>query len=342
MKHIGENLKKFRLLKNYSLKEAGALMNMSATAILKYENGELIPDSTKLIKFASSYGVLVKDILVSYEKVVLKFSSFRKNKTLTGQRLELLKKIIEDEISKYFLVLSLSGISNNDNKIKKYNISDLSDIDEMAIIFKEEVLKINQNSIISSLTNVIENSGILIINLKESDYFYDFDGYCEIVNNIPVIVISSKFDGATQRFILAHELAHLFINNCCKEEDEIICDKFANALLMPKKDVFQFFGVSRKDITPFELSIFKKQYKVSYKQILYRLKDLKIISIYTFKRILSEINKLDNEESFDKEISYQFKRIVYKLNSTNIIGESKAIELLGVSLDEYYKENIFL
>ena len=118
MKHIGENLKKFRLLKNYSLKEAGALMNMSATAILKYENGELIPDSTKLIKFASSYGVLVKDILVNYEKVVLKFSSFRKNKTLTGQRLELLKKIIEDEISKYFLVLSLSGISNNDNKIK--------------------------------------------------------------------------------------------------------------------------------------------------------------------------------------------------------------------------------
>ena len=256
MKHIGENLKKFRLLKNYSLKEAGALMNMSATAILKYENGELIPDSTKLIKFASSYGVLVKDILVNYEKVVLKFSSFRKNKTLTGQRLELLKKIIEDEISKYFLVLSLSGISNNDNKIKKYNISDLSDIDEMAIIFKEEVLKINQNSIISSLTNVIENSGILIINLKESDYFYDFDGYCEIVNNIPVIVISSKFDGATQRFILAHELAHLFINNCCEEEDEIICDKFATALLMPKKDVFQFFGVSRKDITPFELSIF--------------------------------------------------------------------------------------
>ena len=68
---------------------------------------------------------------------------------------------------------------------------------------------------------------------------------------------------------------------------------------------------------------------------------IKIISIYTFKRILSEINKLDNEENFDKEISYQFKRIVYKLNSTNIIGESKAIELLGVSLDEYYKENYY-
>ena len=35
MNEIGRNLKKIRLLKNLSLKEAGKLLNMSSTAIKK-------------------------------------------------------------------------------------------------------------------------------------------------------------------------------------------------------------------------------------------------------------------------------------------------------------------
>ena len=38
MDGIGSNLKRARLLKGLSLNEAGELMNMSATAIAKYEN----------------------------------------------------------------------------------------------------------------------------------------------------------------------------------------------------------------------------------------------------------------------------------------------------------------
>ncbi len=37
MKEVGKNLKRIRLLKNLSLKEAGRLLNMSAPAISKYE-----------------------------------------------------------------------------------------------------------------------------------------------------------------------------------------------------------------------------------------------------------------------------------------------------------------
>ena len=51
MDGIGKNLKRIRLLKNLSLKEAGNLLNMTATAISKYEKGEILPDSKKLIDF---------------------------------------------------------------------------------------------------------------------------------------------------------------------------------------------------------------------------------------------------------------------------------------------------
>lgn len=37
MNQIGNNLKRIRLLKNLSLKEAGNLLSMSSTAVNKYE-----------------------------------------------------------------------------------------------------------------------------------------------------------------------------------------------------------------------------------------------------------------------------------------------------------------
>ena len=57
MNEIGTNLKKARLLKNLTLKEAGLLLGMSSSTISKYEKGILVPDSQKLISFANAYGV---------------------------------------------------------------------------------------------------------------------------------------------------------------------------------------------------------------------------------------------------------------------------------------------
>lgn len=47
MNGIGKNLKKIRLLKNISLKEASKLLGMSVNAISKYEKGEIVPNSKK-------------------------------------------------------------------------------------------------------------------------------------------------------------------------------------------------------------------------------------------------------------------------------------------------------
>ena len=68
MDKIGKNLKKIRLLKNLSLKEAGQLLGMSATAINKYEKGDIIPNSSKVIEFANAYNVNCIDILRVYEE----------------------------------------------------------------------------------------------------------------------------------------------------------------------------------------------------------------------------------------------------------------------------------
>ena len=48
MNDIGNNLKRIRLLKKMSLKEAGDILNMSAMAVSKYERGSIIPNSKKV------------------------------------------------------------------------------------------------------------------------------------------------------------------------------------------------------------------------------------------------------------------------------------------------------
>ena len=344
MNHISANLKRIRLLKNLSLKEAGSLLNMSATAISKYENGLIQPDSKKLIEFSNAYNVKTSTLLKSYNSPIMNFSSFRKKKRLTGQNLTLLKETIQNEVSKYLKVIELNNLENPPINLKKYNCTTINDIENIANEFRL-FIQISNKQPISDLTNILENLGIIIIQIKnQNNNFNGFDGLSELVNNIPVIILLDDInDGARQRFTIAHELGHLILNTNNKELDiEVLCNRFASALLMPKEAIINEFGINRKNISLFELKAFKEEYKVSYTAIIYRLKELNIISEYLFKKLSITLSQNKSKQSFTsipKETSYQFQKLVHKLETDEIISLNKACELLGVSIDEYNQEN---
>ena len=344
MDGIGKNLKRIRLLKNLSLKDAGNLLNMTATAISKYEKGEILPDSKKLIDFSNAYNVKSIELLKVYNAPKMKFTSFRKKKRLTGQNLELLEELIQDEVAKYLEIIEMNNIDTDNIKLKKYSCNNLEDAEKAANDFRNYI-KISNKQPISDLINILENLGIIIIQIKNPDNrFDDFDGLSEIVNNIPVIVLLDGIkDGARQRFTIAHELGHLVLNiNNDELDEERLCNRFASALLMPKEAVINEFGYSRGNINFFELTAFKNEFKVSYTAIVYRLKDLNIISEYLYKKLsifLSQRIGKNDPNPIQPEISYQFKKIVYKLEADEIISVNKACELLGFTVDEYNNED---
>ena len=344
MDGIGKNLKRIRLLKNLSLKDAGNLLNMTATAISKYEKGEILPDSKKLIDFANAYNVKSIELLKVYNVPEMKFTSFRKKKRLTGQNLELLEELIQDEVAKYLEIIEMNNIDTDNIKLKKYSCNNLEDAEKAANDFRNYI-KISNKQPISDLINILENLGIIIIQIKNPDNrFDDFDGLSEFVNNIPVIVLLDGIkDGARQRFTIAHELGHLILNiNNDKLDEERLCNRFASALLMPKEAIINEFGYSRGNINFFELTAFKNEFKVSYAAIVYRLKDLNIISEYLYKKLsifLSQRIGKNDPKPIQPETSFQFKKIVYKLEADEIITLNKACELLGVTVDEYNNED---
>ena len=344
MDGIGKNLKRVRLLKNLSLNDAGKLLNMSATAVSKYEKGEILPDSKKLIEFANAYKVKAIELLKVYDTPQMKFTSFRKKKRLKGQNLELLKELIQNEVTKYLEVIKLNNIDNHIIKLKKYSCNSLEEAEKVANDFRNYI-KISNKQPISDLINVLENLGIIIIQINNpNNKFNDFDGLSEIVNDIPIIILQDNIkDGARQRFTIAHELGHLILNvNNNELDEEKLCNRFASALLMPKEAVINEFGISRKNINFFELTAFKNEFKVSYAAIIYRLKDLNIISEYLYKKLSIYINTRigkNDPNPINPEKSYQFKRIVYKLEADEIISLNKACELLRVTIDEYNNED---
>ena len=342
MNNIGNNLKRIRLLNNLSLREAGKLLNMSATAISKYENGLIIPNSSKILDFAKAYKVKARDILRSYNVPVIKFINFRKDGNINNNTLELLKDIIKNKISDYLEVINLDNSFNYDC-LKKYSCNSYDDIETIANKFRSDYnLSINQP--LSNLINILENIGIIIITIQNIDNkFNNFDGFSEIINGIPIIVLLDLDDGARERFTIVHELGHLILDINKNLDKEIACNKFASCFLMPKDCVIKEFGKSRKSISFLELLFFKKEYKVSLKAIIHRLKELDIINESLYKSINIFLNqkKKNNQEIFnvEKEVSYQFQRIVYKLENRNIISSSRACELLGVSMNEKEREN---
>ena len=125
-------------------------------------------------------------------------------------------------------------------------------------------------------------------------------------------------------------------------DQEKMCHCFASAFLMPKDAIESEFGSFRVKISFCELEAFKQEYKVSYAAILYRLKDLNIINDHLYKKLSIYISKnigKNDPNPIIPEISCGFKRIVHKLKANGIITLNKACELLGVSADEYNRED---
>lgn len=328
---LGENIKKYRILKGISLRKFGELVGLSQTAIAKYEQNILIPDGEKLIKFAHALDCKVIDLLKDNSNKKVLNLNFRKRKSLTGKRLELLKQIINDKVYNYLDVLQLNAIDSV--KIKKYKVSSLSDAEQAAIKFRKDN-QINELFPLTNLCDIIENLGIAIVIINnDNDLFDGFDGVSEVVNGFPFICMSSDINYYRQRFTLAHELGHLILQIDDSLDDEKICNEFASALLLPRKALLQECGSKRIAITDREYKIIQDEYKVSIKAIIYSLNKYGIVSDNYAKLAYINFNKYykyeeDNNSSENTELPRKYEQLVLRLESQNIITQSRYNELM--------------
>ena len=154
-------------------------------------------------------------------------------------------------------------------------------------------------------------------------------------------MVNRKDWGEHQRFILAHELGHLVMDVAAKLDEERAAHCFAGAFLMPASALWQKIGKHRKSIGWSELFELKQLFGVSVQAITYRCKDLGIFSEALFRRLFHDFSRLGwrsrpYQEPYSRkgEEPKRFERLAFRALAEGAISESKAAELLGVSVSE--------
>ncbi|WP_324741665.1 ImmA/IrrE family metallo-endopeptidase [Tsuneonella sp. CC-YZS046] len=126
-------------------------------------------------------------------------------------------------------------------------------------------------------------------------------------------------------------------------DEERAAHRFAGAFLMPADVVRAEIGAQRSAISIGEFVAIKERFGVSVQAIAYRCLDLGIIEKKAFSLLFKEFTKRGwRKEPFaepacispEYEEPKRFERLCYRALAEGVIGESRAAEMLGITLQK--------
>ncbi len=338
---FGNRIQRARKAQGLSLRELAGKIGLSHAAIKKYEDNQTIPSSTILIKLAKALHVKVEYFFRPTHFELNNIQYRHLADMPSNHKIEIEAKIF-DNVERRIELESLfpSFLIANYSQPKLPELQSEQEIEALADnIRKQWNLGLDP---IPDLIDACENQGIKVFRFDNSHY-PKFDGLAAFINNnIPVIVISSPWPGDRQRFTLAHELGHLLLAGQLANhlDEEKCCNRFAGAFLLPKKSLLQILGNHRNYIEPRELSILKEEFGISMLSILHRIEDAGIISNKLYSQLRSQFNahgwdKKEPGNPYPEEITNSFEQMVFHALAENFIGESKAAELMNISIESF-------
>lgn len=339
-----ERLKQARKASGFSLRQLADKTDLSHTTINKFEKGQATPNSTQLLKLASALQIRV-EYLFRPVKTELHNIEYRKRSHFSKKDQHRIQGDILEQAERWqelcdlYLQPPIPKFKRPENLPIVNNEQDLESFaNQVRIVWQ---LGLNP---IPDLINMLESRGIIvIITSVESE---KFDGLSAHIDDKPLIVISRHWTGDRQRFTLAHELGHLLLHDYLPETipEEQACNRFAGAFLLPQQALFQQVGEKqRQHIENQELYGLKREFGLSMRACLYRLKDAGLLSQTTFTEWQKYFSskgwhKQEPGELYPAEATTLFHQLVYRGLAEGSYGETKAAELLNLSLADFRQQ----
>lgn len=339
---IGQRLQRARKAAGLSLRDLGEQLGLTHAAIKKYEDEQATPSSTTLLKLARALNVRT-EYFFRPETFALDGIEYRKRSSLSKKRLGAIEHEVLDQIERRIELESLFPappivpFAPVDGLPAR--IGDLAQIEDAA----ETVRKAWDLGYdpIPDLIDVLETHGTRVF-MIDANADPKFDGLAASVNLMPIVVVGSNWPGDRQRFTLAHELGHLILTGRLAPEinEEMACNRFAGAFLIPRPSVLQELGAHRSYIEPKELALLKEEFGLSMAGILYRARDLGIVipawHTEQAKRFrIKGWHLTEPGKPYPAEKAHLFEQLVFHALAEDYIGESKAAELMQLSLTAF-------
>ena len=342
---IGQRLKISRSASGLSLRDLQAKIvnRVTAQAIGKYERNESMPSSGVLIALADALGVSV-DYLVGDPEMVLEAVEFRKKKITSKREESQVEAMVLHLLERYLLVeelLDLPSVEWHSPREAPYPVvRDVSEADRAAQSLRDHWGL--GNDPIPNSVELLEEQGIKVLAVDLAN----IDGLTARVRRagkgiVPVIVMNRNDWRERQRFTLAHELGHIVMDVAPSLDEEKAAHRFAGAFLMPANALWGEIGKHRTSISLGELFELKQIFGTSVQAITYRCKDLGIFSAALSRRLFNHFDRFGwHQPPYQEPFSSKgdepkrFERLTFRALAEAAISESKAAELLGVTVRE--------
>lgn len=337
---LGQRIKQFRLVKNYSLDQLVAATGgiVSKVALSKYER-ELIKPSTKVLT-AIAKALDVKTINLAIQpNVKVEFVAYRKGSGLSKKEQSNLESLVSSKLEDRIKIQDLLFASSKPNlPVKNFKVKSIEDVESYSVELRTK-WKLGLDPI-SNITELLENNFVHVM-FVESEKSFDGISALAYSNDTQLkaaaVVSKKNIPGERQRLNLAHELGHIVLDVPKTLDEEKVAFRFGGAFLAPKESLLKAVGSRRAHFQPRELFILKKIFGISIQALLFRLKDLEIISQTSFSnwyRIINKNNWKKNEPMpMKEETSHWFEKNVLHAFSEGLISSDEAVRLLGKDIN---------
>jgi transcriptional regulator with XRE-family HTH domain len=275
-----QRLKRVRLARGLSLDALSAEMGGFVTkqALSKYERGLSVPSPRVLNLMANVLGVKPA-WLWSEPKISVELIAFRKGSQLRVHDREHVESMVMEELEERVHLQELMGIQNDGLPLKKYVVRSLEETEAAALgIRKQWHLGLDP---ISNVTDVLEHHSVHVIAIEAPPKFDGLSAIAYGEGGAPLaaaVVTRGGVPGERQRLNLTHELGHLALRVETGVDEEKAAFRFGGAFLAPEDVLKKEVGQKRGSVSWEELMALKRRFGMSAQALLYRMKDLGILT----------------------------------------------------------------
>jgi len=344
MKNFAIRLKMARTMQGWSMQQLADHMDGSITkqAIGKYEKGSMQPNESTFHALCRVLKVR-PDFFHRDEEIIIN-PSFRKRKKLSKTLERSIVERTRDFLERYLETEELLAIDSTfhmpamDNSCKS-----LSDAEKVAEAFRQ-AMNLGTDPIYN-IIELMEDWGIKVYH--ESFSTHSISGLSSTVGDgLHIIVINKDLTVDHQRFTAMHELGHIIMDfpEGLEENDiEKMCNRFAGAMLIPAEVLRRELGPHRSRIMLKELVLINAQYGVSPQALIYRAKDLNIITTHVYTSMMKDISirfgrGADIGQYKGKEESNRHFQLLCRGIAQEAFTSSKAASLYNKTLSSFRKE----
>lgn len=346
----GSQLKNARLLRGLTVTALADKTGISKQSISLYENNENKPDYERGYKLAAALHVpyeffLQKDACITktaatYFRSLI--STSKLSRTAQSIKLEFVAKIYEALLNYIdFPTLNLPqiefvGSENDFNEADNYRV--LLELEQIATDLRT-MWELGDGPI-EDLQYALEANGIVVTGFNASEDKIDAFSQRIMTSTGEVCVIALNQGEKPQgriRFDMAHELAHILIHpwsedlDCISKEEfkqrETQANIFAGAFLLPRESFGRDVQAYPTDLRYYQW--LKNKWKVSVQAMVYRSRQLNIVSANQYQYMMRQISKNGWKSCEPGDTPYFIGENIFQ-GAINLLKEERILDTKGL------------